>query len=319
MEKVCSNCDRDPGDGYRCRHCGTMQYRYAIESDDWEGAHPELEDEQNWDDRDGAPTGQDPSGEQASPGPKPRPRKRERDKDRGRYRYSIESDDWEDAHPELEDEQNWDDRDNLPTDEAVAEDLEALLRPPEFTSRPRAESESGQEVFRSRADLPPETEPLAQPRQGRGCRGCLVLLLVIGIGLAAAGTLLGFFFTERETGTIEVDGTAGDCLLLESDGFVVTDTVTVDCDEPHDAEVYLTSTFPEGDFPGDGALADTADSACFDAFEGYVGTPYVDSVYYYDWLVPTEDGWEAGDRELLCTLVSEDGARLVGSAFASGR
>ena len=36
MDDTCTNCDRDPGGGYRCRHCGAMQYRYAIESNDWE-------------------------------------------------------------------------------------------------------------------------------------------------------------------------------------------------------------------------------------------------------------------------------------------
>lgn len=283
-----------------------MQYRYAIESDDWTEAHPELEDEEAWDGSAGSP----PEAEVPEP-----PRSKS---DKSRYQYAIESDDWTDAHPELEDEQDWDGADVLPAEDVVEEELDALLRPPEFTRR--AQAEPPPEVFQSRANRDPATGPIAEPNQGRGCRGCLTVLLVIGIGLAAVGILLGFFFsTEGESGSIEVDANAGECLLLESDGFVVTGTTTVDCAEPHDAEVYLKGTFPESSFPGDTYLAEEADVTCLGAFEGYVGTPYADSIYYYDWLVPTEDAWDDGDRELLCTIVSGDGSRLVGSAFASGR
>lgn len=307
MADHCTNCDRDPGDGYRCRHCGAMQYRYAIESDDWTESNPELEDEQNWDGGDSPPPDPDT----------PRPPKEQ--SEGGGYQYAITSDDWTGAHPELEDEQNWDDRDNLPPAEgAVDEELEALLRPPEFTRRQKAEPQP--QPFQSRANREPAAGPIAEQDQGRGCRGCLTVFLVIAIGLAAVGILLGFFFsTDGETGSIEVDADAGECLLLESDGSVVTGTTTVDCTEPHDAEVYLTGTFPESSFPGDSYLAGEADVTCLNAFESYVGTPYADSIYYYDWLVPTEDSWESGDRELLCAIVSGDGSRLVGSAFASGR
>lgn len=38
MERTCSSCGRDPGDGASCRHCGATVYRYAVSSEEWEEA-----------------------------------------------------------------------------------------------------------------------------------------------------------------------------------------------------------------------------------------------------------------------------------------
>jgi hypothetical protein len=36
MERTCTSCGRDPGDGASCRHCGAAVYRYAVSDEDWD-------------------------------------------------------------------------------------------------------------------------------------------------------------------------------------------------------------------------------------------------------------------------------------------
>lgn len=36
MERTCSSCGRDPGDGASCRYCGAAVYRYAVSDEEWE-------------------------------------------------------------------------------------------------------------------------------------------------------------------------------------------------------------------------------------------------------------------------------------------
>lgn len=97
----------------------------------------------------------------------------------------------------------------------------------------------------------------------------------------------------------------------------------VPCEEPHDAEVFLSfSAEPgdDGDYPGLSGLDAQAEDACYGAFEGYVGTEYEESELYASWLYPLEEGWAFGDREVVCYLVTEDGApTLTGSMQGSNR
>lgn len=68
----------------------------------------------------------------------------------------------------------------------------------------------------------------------------------------------------------------------------------------------------------DGAMFTLADATCEPAFAGYVGTPYLDSDLFYDYYLPTAEGWETGDREVICVVFDSDGP-LTGSVAGSGR
>ena len=50
-----------------------------------------------------------------------------------------------------------------------------------------------------------------------------------------------------------------------------------------------------------------------DAFTAFIGIPFADSRYATRGYYPTTESWANGDRELLCTVVDEGGARLTGS------
>jgi hypothetical protein len=65
---------------------------------------------------------------------------------------------------------------------------------------------------------------------------------------------------------------------------------------------------PEGDFPGDEAVAVQADKACSAEFESFVGLPYQESVLYYNSLHPSdEQTWNSVFREVVCSVYDPDG------------
>lgn len=118
----------------------------------------------------------------------------------------------------------------------------------------------------------------------------------------------------------------GDCFdeAADFDGGEVSDVPIVDCEEPHDYEVFATEDWNEGDdYPGDAALVEWADGVCEGAFESYVGSPYATSALYYTHLVPSAGSWTTGDREVACMLVEVDGngevTKMEGSMRDSNR
>ncbi|TVR36596.1 MAG: septum formation family protein [Nitriliruptor sp.] len=111
----------------------------------------------------------------------------------------------------------------------------------------------------------------------------------------------------------------GDC-FDDPDNAVdeISDVPLVDCEEPHDNEVYAVVELEDGDYPGDEAVLNRAQDTCLDAFEPYVSEPYATSELFATWLVPTEGSWSEGDREVVCVLFDADGP-LEGSMQDSGR
>jgi Septum formation len=64
---------------------------------------------------------------------------------------------------------------------------------------------------------------------------------------------------------------------------------------------------------------DAFGEVCIPAFERYVGVSYADSVLWATALWPTEEGWNAGDREFICHLFEEDGSPITGSQRGANR
>jgi len=93
----------------------------------------------------------------------------------------------------------------------------------------------------------------------------------------------------------------------------ITDVPIVDCSEPHDNEIYMMEELPDGSYPGDTAMEETAIGVCYDGFEEFVGTPYDESELDFGWLFPTSDSWAEGDREVICFVYDYELAKLTGS------
>jgi hypothetical protein len=82
----------------------------------------------------------------------------------------------------------------------------------------------------------------------------------------------------------------------------------VDCDDPHEREVYARMEFEgdDDDYPGETAVTDEGDVFCYDEYEDFVGISYDDSTLFFVTFYPTEDSWSEGDRELLCMISEYD-------------
>jgi hypothetical protein len=100
---------------------------------------------------------------------------------------------------------------------------------------------------------------------------------------------------------------------------------SVPCDQPHTQESYASIPFASKDgsevsaYPGDAALKLFADGACAQEYSGYVGKDYLDSSYFFTYLLPSARGWEQQkDRNVLC-FVTTTGQQLSTSVKNSKR
>jgi hypothetical protein len=158
-----------------------------------------------------------------------------------------------------------------------------------------------------------------------------------GLGRARAGWILGLvgllgfagfvvaasvegFGDDISVGRLE----AGDCVDTP-DGPTPEDGIEElperDCDEPHDAEVYLVEdiTLDGEDYPGEERVNAAVEEVCVgQGFEDYIGIPYVDSIYGVYTLYPSDQSWDLGDRSAVCMVVSPGGTPLTESVEGSG-
>ena len=114
---------------------------------------------------------------------------------------------------------------------------------------------------------------------------------------------------------IETSATEPVCMQVEENlPPEVEDLPIIECDVGHTHEIFATVESEEQVYPGVDALGEFAQVQCLEQFEPFVGTSAFDSTLSYTWLVPTLSGWnDEDDREILCVLMSRDGAELVGS------
>lgn len=120
---------------------------------------------------------------------------------------------------------------------------------------------------------------------------------------------------ELEAGTCFDDVSA----LAEEGGGDVGQVPVVDCDEPHDNEVFATFELDDGDHPGLDEVRRLAEEGCRDRFEDYVGSSPEDSELVTSHLVPTEQSWAAADdRQVVCFLYDLGLEKLEGSVARAG-
>ena len=84
----------------------------------------------------------------------------------------------------------------------------------------------------------------------------------------------------------------------------------VPCDVPHVYElvdVVALQHPSDADFPGADALFEYGSQGCAEDFKEIVGTPLPQSVLEIVLITPLGEGWDEGDREILCVAVRDDG------------
>ena len=106
----------------------------------------------------------------------------------------------------------------------------------------------------------------------------------------------------------------GQCIDAEADSGEVGSVPVVECSQPHEGEIYALPQAPDGGFPGEDALRQTAQDQCTgSAYTDYVGLPYEQSEFEVTFLLPTEESWSRGDREIGCIVQNEEPGSVRGS------
>lgn len=132
-------------------------------------------------------------------------------------------------------------------------------------------------------------------------------LVLLGFLLVVAGCGGG----SGATPTIE----AGEC-FDDAEDEQIEDFDTVDCDDDHQNEVFFVyDTDDADDFPGTEVLHETGMERCTgEPFAEYVGETYEESRFEVFTVVPSEESWGNGDREVVCALYDPEDNTETGSA-----
>jgi len=109
----------------------------------------------------------------------------------------------------------------------------------------------------------------------------------------------------EETSVFDLE--IGDC--FSADGDAIETVLVVDCEQPHTYEAYFLfdhEAGPDAEYPGYQEILEFADSECRPPFEEFVGKDYESSIWYITSVTPSAETWDAGDREIICTIDQQD-------------
>jgi hypothetical protein len=92
----------------------------------------------------------------------------------------------------------------------------------------------------------------------------------------------------------------------------------IDCDLPHESEVYAEVILTGSGFPGVEKVSAEAVSACRIEFAEFVGLDHALSALDFHYYYPTPSSWAVGDRSVFC-VVFDPGVLTVGSLAGQAR
>lgn len=123
------------------------------------------------------------------------------------------------------------------------------------------------------------------------------------------------------TGTSVLNLEVGQCITDETpEGEQVASVPVVDCGEPHVGEIYALPQLPDGEFPGDDSVTASAQTFCAGPeFQNFVGVPFEQTTLGVNFLIPSTETWEEGDREIVCIVGNADQSPATGSLRGAGR
>jgi hypothetical protein len=111
----------------------------------------------------------------------------------------------------------------------------------------------------------------------------------------------------------------GDCLNDGGAEGEISSVPIIECDEPHDTEVFDRIILDDGEYPGKEAVIAKANAACESAFDSFVGIAYAESAFDFSYYYPTAASWATGDREILCLIFDPAGKIETGSLSGVAR
>jgi hypothetical protein len=138
--------------------------------------------------------------------------------------------------------------------------------------------------------------------------------MVLVLATAVAG-LTGCAAAEAPTADV------GECLQISELGDEVSSLPVVDCAQPHESEVYAVFNVDVAGVYDETAVIEAAEEGCRTEFADFVGRRYDSSVLDIFYLYPLADGWELGDRKVMCSIFepsAEDGTPTLVEGTLSG-
>ena len=111
----------------------------------------------------------------------------------------------------------------------------------------------------------------------------------------------------------------GDCYNKDTTGSQIGDVEVVDCNIPHQYEVYNNYEITLSTLPDEDTMSSEATTACSSTFQEYVGISYNQSQYKASYLYPTSGSWAQVDRTITCTITTSDGSLITGSLKGAAR
>lgn len=139
-------------------------------------------------------------------------------------------------------------------------------------------------------------------------RMAVVLAVVVGLVVVAFAILRGGGSASPNSLAI------GDCIDIPT-AASISSIPKRPCSEPHAAEVFHIFDVPGGAaYPSDPDWGPMIYPVCDPAFEAYTGTKVEDRADIdYQFFVPTQDRWAAGEHGVTCYITSIDGSPLARS------
>jgi Septum formation len=144
------------------------------------------------------------------------------------------------------------------------------------------------------------------------------LLSSVGLRFGLIGIFVvgGFLFRDWLPGGADALR-VGDCFEEPAGVDVVDDVQHRPCGESHDSEVVFVGEHPaaKGTAPlSDLAFREWIGANCLPAFASYAGVDLMSQeVLDLGYFVPTNEGWDDGDRTVICYAVRVDGAEMTQS------
>jgi hypothetical protein len=112
----------------------------------------------------------------------------------------------------------------------------------------------------------------------------------------------------------------GDCLMDQTTpiGGDLVDVPLIECNQPHESEVYAEILMEGTGFPGVDDVMNTGIASCMAEFAEYVGVDYSSSNLDFSYYYPTPSSWAVGDRSIFC-VVFDPGVLTEGTLEGSRR
>ena len=150
----------------------------------------------------------------------------------------------------------------------------------------------------------------------------MVIAGVIGIVATTASDSDDAPVETYEHNVMKSTLTSGACFAQPQHPTAVETVDVVSCDSRHEGEVYETrdlATSDDAPYPGEAAVARSADALCRERFRWVVGVPADESELKRTDIHPSQTSWEAQEDRLVVCIVSDPSGTSTESLSGAAR